>query len=131
MANNQDDIVVNGVTYDAEEVYKRRLYVTGVQPTDYEQYTFLNVMVQHKNRVNDAGGNAQVIYRYDDLADLNKFHAHQYPYYIDVTMTTVTDKKSQIIPLILHADFVNVEEMEIVPRKPVQAKPVAPAAPKA
>lgn len=112
-----DDITVNGVTYDADEVFKRKLLVRGAEPTDYEQYQFISVLVEHRNRKSNAGGTAQAIYRYDDLSDLSKFHEHEYPYYLDVTMTTVTDKKGDQIQQILQADFAGAEEMMLVPRK--------------
>ena len=57
-----------------------------------------------------AGGSAQATYRYNDLADLPKFNEHQYPYMLDVVMTDIVDKKGNTVPLILFADFANVQE---------------------
>ena len=121
----EDTIVVNGITYDADEVFKRKLFVKGAEPTDYEKYQFITVLVDHKNRKDNAGGTAQTPYRYDDLLDLSKFHEHKYPYYLDVVMTTMTDKKGQQQNIILSADFVTVQEVELVPRKSPN-KPMAP-----
>lgn len=116
-----DEITVNGVTYDADEVFKRTLTIKGAEPTDYEEWRFITVLVDHKNRKENAGGTAQAVYRYDDLSDLSKFHEHQYPYTLDVVMTTVTDKKGSQIQQILTADFANATEMVLMPRKPKAA----------
>lgn len=113
----KDDITVDGVTYGVEELFERRLLVNGVQPTDYDQWKFLDVLVSHKNRKADAMGTAQAIYRHSDLTALNKWHEYEYPYYIDVVMTTIVDKKGNQIQQILVPDFDSVKEMELVPRK--------------
>lgn len=129
-------ITVNGKTFEPDEVYTRKLNVFGVQPTNYEQYVFLDILSQHKNTKvtqdgDQAGGTAQATYRYNDLNDLHKFNSHQYPYQLDVVMTDISDKKGNTVPVILHADFDNVVELQLLPRNQVQAKPAAPAAPKA
>lgn len=112
----ENEIVINGVTYDVDEVYQRRLLVDGAEPTNYEQWTYINVAVKTRTRKADAAGNFQSLYRYDDLADLPKFHESQYPYYLDVKMVTVTNKKGEDVQQILWADFANTVEMELVPR---------------
>lgn len=110
-------IVINGVTYEPEEVYKRTLLVHGAEPTDFEDYRYINVLVNHKNRNEQAGGMAQAEYRYNELADLEKFHQHHYPYYLEVGMITASDRKGRQIQVIVFADFANAKEMELVERK--------------
>lgn len=117
--SNENEIVINGVTYDVDEVYQRRLLVDGAEPTNYEQWTYINVAVKTRTRKAEASGNFQSLYRYDDLADLSKFHESQYPYYLDVKMVTVTNKKGEDVQQILWADFANTVEMELVPRNKV------------
>lgn len=118
--SKQDELVINGVTYDVDEVYQRRLLVDGAEPTNFEQWVYINVAVKTRTRKADAGGSFQSLYRYDDLADLPKFHEYQYPYYLDVKMITVTNKKGEDIQQILWADFANAQEMELVPRNRAQ-----------
>ena len=127
-------ITVNDTTYEPDELYQRKLTVYGVQPTNYEQYVFLDILSQHKNTKvtqdgDQAGGYAQATYRYNDLHDLHKFNAHQYPYTIDVVMTDIADKKGNTIPVIIHVDFDNVQELQLVPRnqKPTNAALATPA----
>ena len=115
-------ITVNGETFDPTDFYQRKLSVIGVQPTNYESYVFIDVLALQKNTKttqtgDKAGGSAQATYRYNDLADLPKFNEHQYPYMLDVVMTDIVDKKGNTVPLILFADFANVQELELVPRK--------------
>lgn len=115
-------ITVNGETFDPSDFYQRKLLIIGVQPTNYESYVFVDVLVLHKNTKTTqtgekAGGFAQAIYRYNDLSDLNRFNESQYFYYLDVVMTDIVDKKGNTVPLILFADFANVQELELVPRK--------------
>lgn len=110
-------IVVGGKTYEHDEVYQRKLFLFGAEPTDYEDYRYVNLLVLHKNRKDGAGGMGQVVYRHLDLQDLSKFNSHQYPYYIDVVMTTLTDKKGQPIQVILHADFASIQEVQMLPKK--------------
>lgn len=112
-----DSININGVTYDADEMYTRTLTIHGVQPTDFEDYRYLNVLVLHKNRATGAGGQAQAEYRYNELSDLDKFHKHAYPYSLDVTMITASDKKGRQVQVIVKADFDNVTELELTPKK--------------
>ena len=124
-------ITVNGETFDPTDFYQRKLSVIGVQPTNYESYVFVDVLALHKNTKttqtgDKAGGSAQATYRYNDLADLPKFNEHQYPYMLDVVMTDIVDKKGNTVPLILFADFANVQELELVPRKK-QAPTTQPA----
>ena len=115
-------ITINGETFEPSDFYQRKLLVNGVQPTNYENYVFLDILANHKNTKttqtgDKAGGTAQTTYRYQDLSDLPKFNEHAYPYYLDVVMTDTVDKKGNSIPVILFADFANVQEMELVPRK--------------
>lgn len=117
MQDSNKSIVVDGVTYEPEEFYKRTLLVHGAEPTNYEEYQYINVLVNHKNRNDKAGGMAQAEYRYINLDDLKKFHAHQYPYMMDVLMITASDRKGRQIQVIISADFDNVKEMELVERK--------------
>lgn len=121
-------IEIDGVKYHADELYKRSLLVYGTQPTDFEGYHYVNVIALHPNRKTGAGGQAQAQYRYDDLADLDKFHQHEYPYFLPCHMVTASDRKGNQIQIIVHADFANVKEMELVPR---ERKPKAtPSTPK-
>ena len=110
-------IVVDGVTYEPDEFYKRTLLVHGAEPTNYEEYQYINVLVNHKNRNDKAGGMAQAEYRYINLDDLKKFHSYQYPYMLDVAMITARDRKGRQVQVIIWADFDNVKEMELVERK--------------
>lgn len=117
-------IVIDGVEYHPDEVYNRSLLVFGVEPTDYEDYRYVNIIAMHTNRKPDAGGQAQAQYRYNNLEDLAKFHQHQYPYYLSTKMVTATDRKGNQIQVVIFADFANAKEMQIVERT---RKPVAPA----
>lgn len=117
----QQPIVINGVTYEPDEIYTRTLKVHGVEPTDFEDYQYLNVLVNHRNRNANAGGEAQAEYRYHHLEHLQNWHAHQYPYIIKVDMITASDKKGRQIQVIVKADFDNVQELEFVPRKKTSA----------
>lgn len=127
--SNQDDITVNGVTYDADEIYTRTILVHGAQPTSYEQYDYVNVLVNHKNRKEanglKSGGTAQAQYRYGTASDIHKFNEHEYPFQLDTKMTTTSDKNGDPIQVILWADFANAREMELVPRNKPQQKPSA------
>ncbi|BFM98839.1 hypothetical protein MOXK02_03980 [Moraxella sp. K02] len=129
-------ITVNDVTYDPSDFYQRKLLVQGVQPTNYESHVFIDVLVSHKNTKTTqngekAGGIAQAIYRYQEIDDIHKFNEHQYPFYLDVVMTDIVDKKGETVQLILHADFDTIQEMQLVPRnqKPTNAASAIPAKP--
>lgn len=117
----QDKIELNGITYDVDELTERTLVVYGAQPTDYEKWKFIDVIVQLRNKKTDAGGYAQTIYRYADLADIHKFHEHQYPYKLKVKMASTVDKKGNELNEIVWADFANATELELVDRKPPMA----------
>lgn len=129
MQNQQ--FTINGVTYEADEIYRRTLKVHGVEPTDFEDYQYLNILVNHRNRNANAGGEAQAEYRCHNLEELQKWHAHQYPYLINVDMITATDKKGRQIQVVVRADYDSVQELELVPRKKVNnaASTAAPAKP--
>lgn len=125
MANQP--IIVDGITYEADELFQRRLLIKGAEPTQYEQYDYVNVLVDHRNRKETssglkAAGMAQATYRYGQATDIHKFHEHEYPYYVDTKMVTITDKKQNQVNVIVWVDFANVEEMELVQRKPTNAK---------
>ncbi len=114
----QDDtIVLNGVTYDADEVTERTLVIKGQQPTDYESYQFIEVLAELRNKKPNAGGRAQAGYRYADLSDHTKFNEHQYPYKVTVKMISTVDKKGEQVQEIVWVDFANVEELVTIPRK--------------
>lgn len=125
--SNQDNITVNGITYDADEVYERTITVHGAQPTNFESYDYVNVLVNHKNRKEanglKSGGVAQAEYRFGTSADIHSFNEHQYPFQLNTKMTTTSDKKGNSIQVILWADFANAQEMELVPRNKAQQKP--------
>lgn len=110
-------VTINGVTYEPEDIFSRRLLVNAVDPTDFEQYQHINILALHKLKSKDSGGLGQTIYKYSDLSDLKKFHEHEYPYYVDVAMTTVADKRGNMTPVVLYVDFSSVQELELVPRK--------------
>ena len=112
-----DKIILNGTTYEADELTQRTLVVYGIQASNFEKWQFIDVIVQLRNKKPDAGGTAQAIYRYSDLADLNKFHEHQYPYKLNVKMASTVDKKGNEINEIVWADFANAVELELVDRK--------------
>lgn len=118
------DIIVDGQTIPADELTKRTLIVHGAQPTDYEQWQFIDVLVQLRNKKPDAGGTAQALFRYADHMDMHKFNAHQYPYKLDVLMADTVDKKGDVVQQIVYADFANVREQMIVPRtQPQKPRP--------
>lgn len=121
-----DSVTIDGVTYEPDEMYTRRLTVHGVQPTDFEEYRYLNVLVLHTNRATGAGGQAQAEYRYNELSHLDKFHKHAYPYNIDVTMITASDKKGRQVQVIVKADFDNVVELELAPKRAKTATTTTP-----
>lgn len=115
-------INIDGQEYNPEDFYQRKLNVIGVQPTNYEQYVFIDVLVLHNNTKTTqngekAGGKAQAVYRYQDIRDIHKFNAHSYPYLLDVVMADVVDKKGDTIQVILFADFSNLQELEVIPRQ--------------
>lgn len=126
--SNLDSVVVDGVTYDADEVYMRTLHVTGTQPTDFEQWDRVNVLAQQKLGKQNSGGKGQAPYHYGEAKDITKFHEHEYPYFIDVKMVSTTDKNNRPVQLIIWADFANVREIEQTIRKsPSANKPaIAP-----
>lgn len=118
----QDDtIVLNGVTYDADEVTERTLVIKGQQPTDFEDYKFIEVLAELRNKKPNAGGRAQAAYRYSDLSDHNKFNEHQYPYKANVKMISTVDKKGNQVNEIVWVDFANIEELATIPRKELEA----------
>lgn len=130
--NPNAPIVIDGVEYSPDEVYRRTLTVYGAEPTDFEDYRYVNIVVLHQNRKNGAGGQAPALYRYDNLNDLNKFHEHKYPYTLPCDMVTASDKKGNQVQMILFAHFQDVKELELVPRQRQQPqRPQAPQAPKA
>lgn len=117
MANDNQPIVIDGITYHPDEVYTRSLLVHGAEPTNFEDYKYINVLVNHYNRNPNAGGMAQAEYRYNDLGDLSKFHEKEYPYYLDVKMITASDRKGRQVQVIVFADFANAKEMQLVERE--------------
>ena len=117
----QDSIVLNGVTYDNEEINERTLLIHGQQPTDYEQWEYIEVLAQLRNKKTNAGGRAQAGYRYAELTDFTKFNEHQYPYRANVKTISTVDKKGNQITEIVWVDFANIEEMVTVPRKEYEA----------
>lgn len=110
------DIVVNGETFPAEELTQRTLLVKGIQTTDYDQWQFIDVLVDLRNKKPDSGGTAQAIYRYADHMDAHKFNAHTYPYKLNVLMADTVDKKGNVVQQIVQADFASIVEMQLVPR---------------
>ena len=117
------DIVVNGETIPAEELTQRTLLVKGIQPTDYDQWQFIDVLVDLRNKKPDAGGTAQAAFRYADHMDAHKFNAHAYPYKLNVLMADTVDKKGNVVQQIVQADFANITEMQLVPRTNLQSQP--------
>lgn len=113
-------ITVNGETFEPHELSQTKLLVHGVQPTDYEEYTYVGILAQHRNVKSTqsglkAGGNAQAEYRYQELSHLQKFHQFRYPYLADVVTAKTTDKRGNIVDLVLYVDFTNIQEMQLVP----------------
>lgn len=108
-------VIVDGIEYQPDEIYQRNIMVYGVQPTDYEDYQYVHILALHPNRKAGAGGQAQSLYRYDNLNDLNKFHEHKYPYLLPCDMVTASDKKGNQIQVILFAHFEQIKEMILVP----------------
>lgn len=123
-------IIIDGIEYQPDEIYKRNLLVYGAQPTDFEDYRYVNIISLHTIKKLGSKGQAQALYRYDNLEDLDKFHAHQYPYFLPCHMITATDKKDNQIQIVLHVDFDNVKEMQLVERTH-DKKPSAQVATKA
>lgn len=120
MMNINDPITVNGKTYYPDEFYQRKLFVKGVEKTNFDDYDWVNVLVDHRISKPDSAGVAQAIYRYGNSADIVKFTERELPYYIDTVMTTVSDKKGNQVQIILQADFASIKEMELVPRNTKQ-----------
>ena len=116
-----DTIVLNGVTYDVDEVTERTLVIKGQQPTDFEDYKFIEVLAELRNKKPNAGGRAQAGYRYAQLSDFNKFNEHQYPYRANVKIVSTVDKKGEQVQEIVWVDFANVEELVTIPRKEFEA----------
>lgn len=116
-----DTIVLNGVTYDAEEVTERTLLIHGQQPTDHEGWQFIEVLAQLRNKKTNAGGRAQAGYRYAELKDHPNFNEHQYPYKADVKIVSTSDKKGNQVNEIVWVDFASIEEQVIIPRKDFEA----------
>lgn len=114
--NPNQPIIIDGVEYHPDEIYERNILVYGVEPTDFEEYRYVNIIAMHTNRKPGAGGQAQGQYRYNRLEDLSKFHEHQYPYYLKTKMVTATDRKGNQIQVIVFADLANVKEMQLVER---------------
>lgn len=128
-------ITVNGETYEPQDLGRATLLVHGVQPTDYEDYTYVAILAQHKNVKATqsglkSGGNAQAEYRYHELADLPRFHEHKYPYLAEVVTAKTTDKKNNIVDVVLYVDFANIQEQMLVPRSQNKSASTAPVAPK-
>lgn len=128
-------VTVNGVTYEPTDLNQMTLLVIGVQPTNYDKWKRLNVLALHNNVKQTAdgdksGGRAQSVYLYDELDDLDKFHEYKYPYYLPVVATKTANMKGELDDLILHVDFANITELDLVPRnqKPTNAAPTAPVA---
>lgn len=118
----QDDtIVLNGVTYDADEVTERTLVIKGQQPTDYEGWEYIEVLAELRNKKTNAGGRAQAGYRYAELKDYDKFNEHQYPYKANVKMISTVDKKGNQLNEIVWVDFANIEELVTITRKEHEA----------
>lgn len=118
----QDDtIVLNGVTYEFDEVTERSLIIKGQQPTDFEDYKFIEVLAELRNKKPNAGGRAQAAYRYSDLSDHIKFNEHQYPYKANVKMVSTVDKKGNQVNEIVWVDFANIEELVTVSRSDFEA----------
>lgn len=114
----QDDtIVLNGITYDADEVTERTLVIKGQQPTDYEGWEYIEVLAELRNKKTNAGGRAQAGYRYSELSDYPKFNEHQYPYKANVKMISTVDKKGNQLQEIVWVDFANIEELVTITRK--------------
>lgn len=125
-------IEVNGTIYEPVEFTPTKLFIHGVEPTDFESYTYCNMLAQHRNvkqtsSGHKAGGNAQANYLYHVLDDLNKFHEHKYPYYINVMTVKTSDKKGKIVDMVVQVDFDSVEEIELVSRKKAVATPTTPS----
>ena len=119
---NIEEITVNGQTLQIDELTQRTILVKGAQPTDYEQWQFIDVLVDLRNKKADAGGTAQAIYRYGDHMDMHKFNQHQYPYKLNVLMADTVDKKGDVVQEIVYADFANATEMQLVPRTNPQSQ---------
>ncbi|MFW2177489.1 MULTISPECIES: hypothetical protein [unclassified Moraxella] len=122
-------ITVNNITYEPQDLTQGTLLVHGVEPTDFEQWTYCNLLAQHKNAKQSdnyhAVGTAQGSYLYSELSDMVRFYEHQYPCYVPVVTTKIADKKGRMRDLVLHVDFDNIRELQLVPRQ--DRKPTANA----
>lgn len=116
-----DTIVLNGVTYNVDEVTDRTLVIKGQQPTDHEGWQFIEVLAELRNKKTNAGGVAQAGYRYSELKDHPQFNEHQYPYKANVKIVSTSDKKGNIVQEIVWVDFANIEELVTVSRKDYEA----------
>lgn len=111
----------NGTTYDDFDIYKRKLLVQGVQPTDFtssegQVYDYVDIIVLEPNRKDGAIGKGSANYRYGTAEHINEFADLKFPCVIDVDMTNGTDKKGNSIGIVLAINFESVVEMELVPR---------------
>lgn len=127
-------IEFNGVNYDEFDVYKRRMLVEGVQPTDFtnretgKNYNYLTVTVLETNRKDGALGKGSANYRFGTSADIARFNEFEFPLLVEATMVNGTDKGGETLGMILDIDFATAQEMELTPKKQKSA-PVASATP--
>lgn len=111
-----NDINFDGVNYYADEQVIKSLLVIGTEPTDWEQYNRVNILVLHRNAKESngikAGGTAQANYHYGHANDVYKFHEIGYPMRIDAKVVTTTDRKGNKVELVVDIDFKNVKKLE-------------------
>lgn len=115
-------VEVNGKVYQPEDLNQSILLVDGVEPTEFEQYLYCNILAKHTNgKQTDkyhAVGKAQGAYLYPVLEDMPKFYDISYPCRLSVVTTKMADKKGKMRDLVLFVDFANAVELDLVPRKP-------------
>ncbi len=108
----KETVTYNGVEYDLDDVYQRRLFVTCVEPTNYEEYQYCNIFALHGNKKDGAIGRLPKRYL-SDLDHLEQFQQFKPFFSVMVTATTLTDRKNQDIERILEVDFDSVIEYDL------------------
>ncbi len=118
----KETVTYNGVDYDLDDVYQRKLFVTCVEPTDFEEYRYCNIFALHGNKKEKAIGRLPKNYLCD-LEFLEKFQQFKPFFTISVTATTLTDKKGKDIERVLEVDFDSVVEYDLIIKGSEKSQP--------
>ncbi len=125
----KETVTYSGVEYDLDDVYQRKLFVTCVEPTNWEDYQYCNVFALHGNKKEGAIGRLPKNYLCD-LEFLEQFQQFKPFFTISVVATTLTDKKGKDVERVLEVDFDSVVEYDLVikgsEKSKIQPKPQLP-----